>query len=195
VAAEFISLADRLIDAASGERGSRHERSHDRSANCDTREAAGPPVSTVPHESAPVSHLPDANPPAATEPADDAASHEVNPPHAVANALRDARLFRARLADAFAFSSRRLLRDLASDVLARELRLAPCDLGALVRRAAENVPVVRVRVAPCDLGFAAAVPVIADTSLSAGDAVVELDGGALDARLGVRLAAVLEAFT
>jgi flagellar biosynthesis/type III secretory pathway protein FliH len=53
---------------------------------------------------------------------------------------------------------------------------------------------VRVRVAPCDDAAIGGVPVVADAELSAGDAVVELAGGALDARLGVRLALVLEAF-
>jgi flagellar biosynthesis/type III secretory pathway protein FliH len=122
-------------------------------------------------------------------------------------ALRDARLFRARLADAFDDSAARLLRELAADVLARELRLAPCDLAVIVQRAAERVPVVRVRVAPGDVACAAhvslarlgdgsvsGIPVIADAALGAGDAIVELADGALDVRLGVRLAAVLEAF-
>jgi hypothetical protein len=107
-------------------------------------------------------------------------------------ALRDARLFRARLADAFDEAAVRLLRELASDVLARELRLAPCDLDAIVRRTRERAPVVRVRVAPGDLSRVAGVPVVADAALSAGDAIVELDGGALDVRLGVRLATVLD---
>ena len=119
----------------------------------------------------------------------------------VVAAVRDARLFRARLADAFDDAVARLLRELASEVLARELRLAPCDLAALVRRAAERAPVVRVRVAPCDVARVARaplsrtgdVPVVEDCGLAGGDAVVELAGGALDARLGVRLAAVLEA--
>jgi hypothetical protein len=109
-------------------------------------------------------------------------------------ALRDARLFRARLADAFDDAAARLLRDLASDVLARELRLAPCDLAELVRRAGERAPAVRVRVAACDVVTLPGVPVVADPALERGDAVVELVAGALDARLGVRLAAVLEVF-
>jgi hypothetical protein len=121
-------------------------------------------------------------------------------------ALRDARLFRARLADAFDDAATRLLRELASDVLARELRLAPCDLAELVRRARERLPVVRVRVAACDLAACdvvrvAGMPsrdgdvaVVEDSALAGGDAIVELAGGALDARLGVRLATVLEAF-
>jgi hypothetical protein len=121
---------------------------------------------------------------------------------AVVTALRDARLFRARLADAFDDAAGRLLRELASDVLARELRLAPCDLGAIVRWIGERAPVVRVRVAACDAAALAAVPlprgfdaaVVADPMLAGGDAVVELGGGALDARLGIRLGVVLEAF-
>ena len=112
----------------------------------------------------------------------------------VADALRDARLFRARLADAFADAAQRLLRELACEVLARELRLAPCDLAALVQRARQRVPVVRVRVGAADLGAVTGVPLVADPALQAGDAIVELAGGALDVRLGVRLAAVLEAF-
>lgn len=115
-------------------------------------------------------------------------------------ALRDVRLFRAQLADAFADAASRLLRELACDVLARELRIAPCDLAAIVQRVIERAPVVRVRVAPCDAGRIAAVlrargcEIVGDPALSAGDALLETAGGALDARLGVRLAMVLEAF-
>jgi hypothetical protein len=109
-------------------------------------------------------------------------------------ALRDARLFRARLADAFDEAAARLLRELAADVLARELRLAPCDVAHVVRRIAACAPAVRVRVAPGDAAGISGIDVVADADLCAGDAIVELAGGALDARLGVRLAAVIEAF-
>ena len=117
----------------------------------------------------------------------------------VVDAVRDARLFRARLADAFDDAAARLLRELAADVLARELRLAPCDLAAIVRRLAERAPAVRVRVAACDVACGIPLPrgcdvLVADPALARGDAIVELDGGVLDARLGVRLALVLEAF-
>jgi hypothetical protein len=122
-------------------------------------------------------------------------------PAGVVDAVREARLFRARLADAFDDAAARLLRELASDVLARELRLAPCDLAEIVRRVAERAPVVRVRVAACDAARVAGtshlrgrISVVEDPALAAGDAAVELAGGALDARLGVRLATVLEAF-
>ena len=123
------------------------------------------------------------------EPAIDAASNAD-----LDSALREARLFRARLADAFDEARSRLVRELAAEVLVRELRLAPCDLDALAQRVLAGAPVVRIRVAPCDVDAIRGVPLVADAGLSAGDAIVELAGGALDARLGVRLAVVLEAF-
>ena len=123
----------------------------------------------------------------AAAPADRAARDDV------VAAVREARLFRARLADAFDDAAARMLRELASAVLARELVLAPCDLAELVRRTGARAPFVRVRVAACDAGTLAGVPVVTDHALSGGDAVVELAGGALDARLGVRLATVMEA--
>lgn len=112
----------------------------------------------------------------------------------LAAALREARLFRARLADAFDDAAERLVRELAADVLARELRLAPCDLASIVQRVAARAPAVRVRVAPADVARVTGIAVLADPALCAGDAIVEVAGGALDARLGVRLATVLEAF-
>lgn len=111
----------------------------------------------------------------------------------VGAAAREARLFRARLADALDDALARLLREVAADVLARELRLAPCDVAEIARRALERAPVVRLRVAPADAGGGYGLPVAVDPALRAGDAVFELDGGALDARLGVRLASVLDA--
>lgn len=107
-------------------------------------------------------------------------------------AARDARLFRARLADAFEDASARLLRELAVAVLARELKLAPCDLAALARDVLLRAPYVRLRVAPEDAGGDYGIATIADPALVRGDAIFELAGGALDARLGVRLAAVFE---
>lgn len=107
-------------------------------------------------------------------------------------AAREARLFRARLADAFADASARLVRELASAVLARELRLAPCDLAALTRDVLERAPVVRLRVAAEDAGRDYGIETIVDPSLCEGDAIYELHGGVIDARLGVRLAVILE---
>ena len=102
-------------------------------------------------------------------------------------------MFRARLQDAFDDALARLVRELASEILARELALAPCDVRALARRIAGTAPVVRLRIAPEDAGsFAAETATVVDAALRPGDAIVEVSGGAIDARLGVRLAAVLE---
>ena len=138
--------------------------------------------------------VPRAEPAPPADPIVDAATAVETAPADVAAALCDARLFRARLADAFDDAAQRLVRALAADVLARELRLAPCDLARVVERVAAGAPAVRVRVAPADVARAGGLPVLADPALCAGDAIVELVGGALDARLGVRLALVLEAF-
>jgi Flagellar assembly protein FliH len=137
---------------------------------------------------------PAAEPPAApaAPPVADAPAAGATPEEIVA-AIRDARLFGARLHDALRDARDALLAALAADVVARELRTAPCDLDALLRRCAAIVPAVRVRVAPDDVPHVRSLPVVADDTLQPGDAIVELAGGALDARLGVRLAAVLEA--
>ena len=127
----------------------------------------------------------------------EAGHHEVTTAEAshpdVIAAAREARLFRARLADAFDDALARLLRELAADVLARELRLAPCDVKDIARRVILGAPVVRVRVSPTETVGDFGLPVVADPELHPGDAVFELTEGALDARLGVRLATVLDA--
>ncbi len=119
----------------------------------------------------------------ASRPADD---------EAFRNALRDARLFRARLADALDEAVPRLLRELAVRVVARELRLAPCDIEAIVRDVVRRAPAVCIRVAPGESACVREVAVVPDDALDAGDAIVELHGGAVDARLGARIAVVLE---
>lgn len=192
MAADFISLADYL-----------HRRQRGTNAACPAGEV-----------------LPSPAPADGAEPkADIAARTGATSPDVAANesagsdvvaALHDARMFRARLADAFDEAAARLLRELAAEVLVRELRLAPCDIEALIARLRKRAPVVRVRVAPDDVarmygapGVRVArdkvahvhgVPVAADEALETGDAIVELAAGAVDARLGVRLANVLETF-
>ena len=137
---------------------------------------------------------------------EEASADAVTANDSVHAALRDVRLFRARLADVLDATVARMLHRLAADVLVRELRLAPCDLRALVERALGCAPAVRVRLTPDDLARMAlddrgpvghdaeGVDVVADGSLAAGDVVVEVVGGVVDLRLGVRLADVLEAF-
>jgi hypothetical protein len=118
----------------------------------------------------------------------------------VADLARDVRVFRARLADAFTVSCDALLREFAYTVLGRELILAPPDIVAIAARvlaAHPNVHPLRLRVAPSDVaalarGADALPPIASDAELAPGDAILELDGGCIDARLGIRLAEILE---
>jgi len=105
----------------------------------------------------------------------------------------------ARLHDALDAACERMLCDLAAGVLARELALAPCDLVALsatIRRQMLGEP-LRVRLHPEDYARweHAMLPACEDATLSPGDALFELREGSIDARLGVRLQAVLDACT
>jgi hypothetical protein len=111
--------------------------------------------------------------------------------------LRDLRLFRARLADALSAASASLARELAYAVLGRELQTAPADLTALATRILAEHPAaepVAIRHAPgetVDIGL----PAIVDPALDPGDLIVVFTAGEVDARLGVRLAVVLEAWS
>jgi flagellar biosynthesis/type III secretory pathway protein FliH len=129
------------------------------------------------------------------------ASADVRTPEMRA-AIRDARLFRARLGEALDARLARLLAAIASEVLVRELRIAPFDLKALVARIAGEVAAqpVCIRIAPGDrtaLGSSDTaalgdIPLREDETLAPGDLIVVFADGEIDARLGVRLAAVLE---
>lgn len=109
----------------------------------------------------------------------------------VALALRDARLFRARLADALDDAVARLLPDVMLRVLGRELTIAPADVAAIVARTRDAAParlLLHVRVAPIDAAMVlGAVPVLADATLAAGDALLVFADGSVDATLGVRM--------
>lgn len=114
-----------------------------------------------------------------------------------AEAAADVRRFRAALADALDAQLADLLGDIACDVLARELALAPADIAQIVAAALERFSAetpLRVRAHAADVPALAdaGVPAMADASLRRGDAIVELQHGTIDARLGMRLAAVLE---
>jgi flagellar biosynthesis/type III secretory pathway protein FliH len=118
-------------------------------------------------------------------------------PELVSEALRDVRLFRARLADALEAATARLVRELAHAVLGRELILAPADLAALAERILAEHPAatpVAIRHAPGE-GTGLPLPAVADPELAPGDLIVTFGAGAVDARLGVRLAVALEAWS
>jgi hypothetical protein len=123
-------------------------------------------------------------------------------PSAGDDVARDVRVFRARLADAFEAAREPLLRELAYAVLGRELLLAAPDVAAIAERILAEHPgaqPLRLRIAPGDLRTLAShahalPPLESDPELAVGDAIVEFAGGHVDARLGVRLAAVLDGF-
>ena len=111
----------------------------------------------------------------------------------VADVCERLRRFRAMLADALDRSLTELLREIAIDVVGRELLLAPADIEAIVRRARERcgeIPVA-VRVHPSQRLHDFDVPVLPDASLRSDDVQIELRSGSIDARLGVRIEQML----
>ena len=117
------------------------------------------------------------------------------PPPEQRLAIRAARLFRAAIEDAVDGMCAELMREIAVDIVARELRLADVELAGIVRRLiAERFAEepVRIRVAPGDVGIRCELPVIADPTLAGGDAILECRSGSIDARLGLRLSALLD---
>lgn len=119
-------------------------------------------------------------------------------PEPTTHQLRELRLFKASVGEAVEEAVETILTDIAAEVLARELHLAPAAIDAVVARAVERFfdeGPVRVRVHPADAPLiTCGVPVVHDGTLLPGDAVLELRSGEVDARLGVRLACVLENF-
>lgn len=108
------------------------------------------------------------------------------------------RRFRAALYDAFAATRERLLRDIACEVVGRELQLAPADIEAIARRAcAQAEAPTCVRVHPLDApAFSRwTCDVETDVALRRGDVVLCVRDGTIEAALGVRLEGVLEAAT
>jgi flagellar biosynthesis/type III secretory pathway protein FliH len=113
-------------------------------------------------------------------------------------ALREVRRFRAALADALDAALALLLREIAIDVVGRELRIAGADVVHCVQRACERYGVDAIstlRVHPDDAGAAGALQgcsVIPDAGLRRGDAILTVRGGTIDVSLGARLERVLE---
>ena len=114
-----------------------------------------------------------------------------------AGALAAVRRFHAALADALDFALDGLLRDIACDVLARELALEPADVSAIASRALQrfaNDSPLRVRAHPDEIGCLtdSGVPVVADGAMRRGDLAIDLRSGSVDASLGARLLCALE---
>jgi flagellar biosynthesis/type III secretory pathway protein FliH len=108
------------------------------------------------------------------------------------------RRFRAMLADALDRSFADLLRDIAAEVLGRELQCAPAELQAIVERAleraADELPVC-VHVHPSQLALLQLdLPVVADARLRCDDVRIDLRSGTIDASLGLRLEQLLTGY-
>ncbi len=117
-------------------------------------------------------------------------------PDACGVLANDIALARLAALEAYERAVPRLLEALARDVLARELAIAPPDLAALARALAREFadagPVAFVacredaRQLPVDL------PVRVDPALRAGDLVLEVRDGEVDARFALRFRGAID---
>lgn len=111
--------------------------------------------------------------------------------------LAELRRFRAAVSDAVDVAVRSVLCDVAADVLARELELAPANIEAIVTRACTRYAsdgVICARVHPDEAAQVrnTGVDAIADPALRRGDAILCVRSGTIDVTLGARLGAVLD---
>ena len=108
-----------------------------------------------------------------------------------ADVVHELALMRLAAREAFERVAVTLLESLARDVLARELTMAPAEIGALVERALGTFAAcepVGIAVACVDRERVhAAVPVRVDDDLEAGDLVVDVRDGALVSSFAFRL--------
>ena len=108
-----------------------------------------------------------------------------------ADVVHELALMRLAAMEAFEGLAHRALRLLASDVLFRELALAPADVEALAKRAVERF----AEHAPVAIAISAAdaervrlpLPVRVDPALCAGDLVVDVCDGAFESHFSFRL--------
>lgn len=108
------------------------------------------------------------------------------------------RRFRAGISDALDAAVQQLLEEIAENVVARELELAPAAIAAIVAKArervsAERIIAVRVHPAQRDALTMMTVETREDDRLEPGDVVLELRSGTIDLRLRTRLAIALAA--
>lgn len=119
-------------------------------------------------------------------------------PAELEEALSAARRFRAGLADALDAILERLLREVARQVLARELVLRPADIREIVDATLAKIDgerVLMLRVHPSDAGAVEALQFecVADPALERGDVVLHLRSGTIDLALAARLDSVVSA--
>ncbi len=117
---------------------------------------------------------------------------------AIADVLSRVRRFDAMLADALDRALVDLLREIAVEVIGRELACGPADLQIIVARALERAAPERplaIYVHPTQRDLVQFdLPVIADPQLRSDDVRIELHGGSIDGRLGVRIEQLLAAY-
>jgi flagellar biosynthesis/type III secretory pathway protein FliH len=126
-----------------------------------------------------------------------AQSESPMPPDEFDDVLARVRLFRAALDDAFEVTLGDLLREVALDVVGRELRLAPCEIARIVERARERYRIdepLGIRVHPADVDRLPGVYrqiAVSDERLRSGDVMLQVRTGTIDASLGTRLERLL----
>lgn len=117
---------------------------------------------------------------------------------ALSEVVSKARRFRAALAEALDLAVQPMLKEIAREVLGRELKLRPADITAIVARirdrsASNDLVSVRARSENLDaiqaLGFAA----MSDDTLPRGRVHIELHSGTIDMTMPAKLEAVLAA--
>lgn len=118
-------------------------------------------------------------------------------PEELEETLRAARRFRAGLADALDASLAQLLREIAREVLARELALRESDVVAIASAALERagrstVVTIRAHKAQVEALCVLGLPVVADDGLRCGDFAIDLKSGTIDMRVAARLEAAVE---
>ena len=111
-------------------------------------------------------------------------------------AIAGVKRFRAALADAVDMVIGDLLRDIASDVVCRELLISPVDVRAVVARAKERYAFdepVAIHVHPddCAVLVNSGTKIVSDGRMRRGDVVLTVRCGTIDATLGARLDTVL----
>ena len=116
----------------------------------------------------------------------------------IEDAVGAARRFRAALSDALDVAVVRLLREISTNVLGRELQTADCDIAAVVAAARarfENERVLVIRAHPQDLDALGVFEIecVADSRLRQGEVLFEVRSGTIDQRFAARLEAAVSA--
>jgi flagellar biosynthesis/type III secretory pathway protein FliH len=109
--------------------------------------------------------------------------------------MREVRFFRAALRESLEERTQMLVREIAIEVVARELELAPADIAGIVESAcARYAPPLSIRVHPDEASELRGLEnVVADTSIRRGDVMLSIASGTIDASLGMRLVRALSA--